>query len=290
MNITVCLICMALGSVYPATAVAAGFQNTDPSATDVPYGPVITQAFAAPTPGGPVISFASSSAATMNIVYAYGGASMFVELLGEMKNPREFWKALICCELIIIGVYMTFGVVFYSEQGQFVDYFPQFGIYNLAARQACNAFSLITGIVAAVMYGNTGMKVVYFQVIEDLLDGPKLGTRKGTFTWVAFVIFFWWLAYIIAQAVPDIGDLVGIVGALCIMSYSYTLPPIMQFGYYWQQENNLRDKIMKLWWLKAFDMTIFLGALAATGLGLWASIQSMINDVAAGATNNLSCP
>jgi len=309
MNISICIVCMALGG-NPYTAYVDPISNlpwSNPlnsvgeSLPNFPFGPV-TPVIAVTSGaqignaagGGNAVSgtpfnTAAVANSTMNIVYAYGGATMFVELLSEMKNPREFWKSLLCCEAIIIGVYMTFGLVYYAQQGQYVSIYPQFGIFNTAARQYCNGIGLFTAIIAACMYGNTGMKVFYFTVIEDVFHGPKLGTRKGSLFWFFIVITFWWMAFVIASAVPSINSLVGVVGALCIMSFSYTLPPIMQLGFYLQQDRTWRERLTKLWWLKTLDLTIFLGALAATGIGLWGSVTGMIATVQSGATNSLSC-
>jgi len=311
-NISICIVCMALGN-NPRTAhydwcngvlwdnngnwysLTFGIENLPANFPFGPVNPVISvsggAALLTGAGGGNQTScapfdFANVAEAVMNIVYAYGGASMFVELMSEMKNARDFWKSLLCCEAIIIGVYMTFGLVFYAQQGQYVSVYPQFGIHNRIARLYCNGIGEFTGIIAACMYGNTGMKVFYFTIVEDLLHGPKLGTKWGTFLWIFIVIFTWWVAFLIASGIPSINGLVGIVGALCIMAFSYTFPPIMQFVYYNRQDGwNLR----KLWWLKTLDMTIFLGSLAAMGIGLWGSGTSMAASVAGGGTNSLSC-
>lgn len=53
------------------------------------------------------------------MIYAYGGAMLFFNLLAEMRNPWDFWKGMICADLFIYIAYMFFGVFQYSFQGQY---------------------------------------------------------------------------------------------------------------------------------------------------------------------------
>ena len=53
------------------------------------------------------------------IIYSYGGAMLFFNLLAEMRNPWDFWKGMICADIFIYCVYMFFGLFQYSYQGQY---------------------------------------------------------------------------------------------------------------------------------------------------------------------------
>lgn len=54
-----------------------------------------------------------------SIIYAYGGAMLFFNLLAEMRNPWDFWKGMLCADIFIYLVYMFFGLFQYSYQGQY---------------------------------------------------------------------------------------------------------------------------------------------------------------------------
>ena len=41
-----------------------------------------------------------------NMIYAYGGATIFVEFMAEMKRPQDFWKAFAISLAIIMGCYL----------------------------------------------------------------------------------------------------------------------------------------------------------------------------------------
>ena len=42
------------------------------------------------------------------IIYSYGGAMLFFNLLAEMRNPWDFWKGMICADIFIYCVYMFY--------------------------------------------------------------------------------------------------------------------------------------------------------------------------------------
>ncbi len=86
----------------------------------IPKGPVQTSAN---LPAG--LTLQDNINGVFNGVFAYGGATMFNELMAEMRRPYDFWKALIISEIFITAVYLIFGLVVYSKQGQFT-YNPAF--------------------------------------------------------------------------------------------------------------------------------------------------------------------
>src|SRR6195952_3044827 len=126
-----------------------------------------------------------------------------------MRRPYDFWKGLICAEIFIICVYITMGMVVYSAQGQFT-YNPAYqGIPDSAyAWQTLgNAITFITGIIAALLYGNIGVKVLYASVLRDLFHFPSLDQKAGKWVWVAVIPVYWGLAFIIAASIPQVSNL-----------------------------------------------------------------------------------
>jgi hypothetical protein len=76
--------------------------------------------------GSPPSGFASGGTGFLGsfqgintIIYAYGGAMIFFNLLAEMRNPWDFWKGMLCADIFIYVAYMFFGIFQYSFQGQY---------------------------------------------------------------------------------------------------------------------------------------------------------------------------
>jgi len=50
----------------------------------------------------------------MNAVFSFGGATLFVELMAEMRRPMDFWKGLLFADLLIYVCYMVYGIYCYA--------------------------------------------------------------------------------------------------------------------------------------------------------------------------------
>lgn len=176
LNVIVIIMTMAVVHEYPPnySAVQASYPT-------IVKGPVVTSA-----------NWPSSSTlndkvnAMMNAVFAYGGATLFNELMAEMRRPYDFWKGFIIAEVFIYACYLIMGMVVYSAQGQFTFNPAYQGIPDSAYRFQTlgNAISFITGVIAALLYGNIGIKVFYSSVLRDVFHFPPLDSRIGKWLWV----------------------------------------------------------------------------------------------------------
>jgi hypothetical protein len=139
----------------------------------------------------------------MQAVFSYGGAMVYCEFMSEMRHPFDFWKALLIAEAFIFSVYIFFGVYVYSFQGQYVINPANQGMSMRGPLIAGNILYLVTGLIAAALYGNIGIKVLYQTFFKDLLHLPDLASKKGKLVWVVFVPIYWALAFLLAAAIPN---------------------------------------------------------------------------------------
>ena len=108
LNVIVIIMTMVVVHEYPP--------NYSASLTSygTPKGPVQTSGY------WPASSTLNDKVnAMMNAVFAYGGATLFNELMAEMRRPYDFWKGFIIAEIFIYVCYLVSGMVVYSAQGQF---------------------------------------------------------------------------------------------------------------------------------------------------------------------------
>lgn len=245
-------------------------------------------------------------------VYSYAGAMLFITFLAEMRHPMDFWKALLCAEAFIYFCYMFFGLFVYSYQGQFTYNPIVQGISNYNWQTALNVVQLVTGLIAAVLYGNVGLKVSYVEVLEKLCKFPPLHTRGGKLWWAALVPIYWALGFIVAAAVPQFSYITGFVGALFLLSFSYTFPAFLALGYFIRKdamdpETERFDPVTKTYHYKdtgfrrfmrgymkkpffnTFNLFYFLGALATCALGCYSSIEGLIGAFQKGLATSFSC-
>lgn len=96
-----------------------------------------------------------------------------------------------------------------------------------------NAIAFVSALIAAVLYGNIGVKVLYASVLRDVFHFPALDTKKGKLVWMVLgkhryrkgcahsaselmnfpVPIYWALAFIFAAAIPQLSNLAAFVGA-----------------------------------------------------------------------------
>jgi len=230
-------------------------------------------------------------------VYSYGGAMLFIAFLSEMRHPMDFWKGLICAEVFIYVCYMFFGIFVYSYQGQYAYNPAMQGLSPYAWQTVGNIMNIITGLIAAALYGNIGIKVAYTEVFMELFNAPPLTARLGKVLWIAIVPSYWIIAFVVCAAIPQFTFISSLVGAVCILSFTYTFPALLAFGYQIRKDGMLPEETFdpatgaynyfdtgfaRLWrgfkrrpWLNTFNGIYFLGALTTSALGIYSSAMSL---------------
>ena len=138
----------------------------------------------------------------MSGVFAYGGAQIFVEIMAEMRRPWDFIKAMWTAQFFIYAVYLIYGCFVYHYQGQYSFTISYMGLSVYGFQAACDMLVVISGLIAAGLYGNIGIKVLYNQVLMELFHAPPLTTKAGKYLYASIVPFYWSLAFVIAAAIP----------------------------------------------------------------------------------------
>jgi len=235
-------------------------------------------------------------------VLAYAGAQLFVEFLAEMRRPRDFIKAMWGAQFFIYTVYLIYGCFVYHFQGQY-SFNPSYqGVSLYGWQTAGNMISLIAALIAAGLYGNIGIKVLYNNVLLDIFNAPPLVTRRGKILYAMIVPIWWTLAFIIAAAIPDYFGFVSVMSASMLLNLTYTLPPIFALGFDIQKNaiqsgggfdpvtgqvmrtespmqrvvrgffsGGLFQVIINIW-----HVLYFLASLSMCGLGMYAAVEGLI--------------
>ena len=249
--------------------------------------------------GADNLPFEAQVVGLMQAVYSYGGAMLYCEFMAEMKRPWDFFKAQIFAEIFVFGVYVFFGSVMYAFQGQFATPSAWQGLSYYPYQTAANSLALIAALIAAALYGNIGIKVIYNNIFAEIWNFPPLESRTGRMIWAGIVPLYWVLGFVVCSAIPNITSFGGLIAAVCIMQFSYTFPPFLMLGFDVQrhailaQETfdpstgrvNRVDQGWKRWargfkkekGLKVWYIIFSLGALATAVLGTFSSIKSLIS-------------
>lgn len=214
-NIVVMIMTMAVVThTAPNYSASNNLYGTD---IGPPAPPVST------TGGAPAgVDFSGQIVGLMQAVYSYGGAMLYCEFMSEMRRPFDFWKALIMADSFIYFVYIFFGIYVYSFQGQYTVNPANQGMSPQGVLTAGNIIGFVSSLIAAALYGNIGIKVLYQNIFKELLGLPDLTTKSGKWIWVAIVPVYWGIAFVLGAAIPNFSALSGLVAALCIMQFTYS--------------------------------------------------------------------
>jgi len=192
----------------------------------------------------------------------------------------------------------------YAFQGQFTLPIAFQGMSTFAWQTVGNALGLVTGIIAAGLYGNIGIKVAYYHIVEQWLKGPPFMSKRGRFAWMIMVIIYWSLAFIVGSAIPQVQTISSLVAAVCIMQFTYTFPPLLWAGYQmrldaavgdvgdtWRQSSRwVRGLMTGRWHYKVFNIVLFLASLACACLGMYGSgKQIQVTFASGGAATSFGC-
>ncbi len=176
----------------------------------------------------------------MNMVFAYGGAMIFPELMSEMRRPMDFWKGMISAQALICSVYLIYANVVYAYQGQYVLGQSYNGIAKYSFQTVCNMLAILSGTIAAALYGNVGLKVVYVNTVEALFKGPALNSRKGRASGLSSRSCTG-SGFRYRLVDPQVQTISGLIAAVAIMNFSYSFPFMLALIFYIKRDAMVGD-------------------------------------------------
>jgi len=154
--------------------------------------------------------------------------------------------------------------------------------------------------------------VIYNNVFVEIFHAPPLTTKPGKIAWIILIPIYWVIAYVIGAGIPDFIGLTSVVAAFCILQFTYTFPPMLAVAYMCKKnamradegfdpatgavrrsdsgfKRFLRGFMADRWWMNAWNILYFLGALCLAGLGGYAAIENLRAAFETGATNSFVC-
>jgi hypothetical protein len=170
-------------------------------------------------------TFANGMVAFLNIVLAYSGHVTYFGFASELKNPRDYTKALLMLQTTAIAVYTFVAVFIYYYIGPNVPA-PALSATTPKVRVVAYAVASITIVIAGVVNGSVGAKQIYMR-FWAWKKQPKVvheKSFKSFSSWVAIVVTLWILAWIIAESIPTFEYVLALVAALLSGWYSCECP------------------------------------------------------------------
>ncbi|KAF9693535.1 hypothetical protein EKO04_008312 [Ascochyta lentis] len=207
----------------------------------------------------------------LNIILAYTGHVAFLSFQAELRDPKDFKKALFFEQGIAITFYMTISAIIYYYAGPLVTS-PALGSASPVVTKIAFGFAIPTIIIAGVVNGSVACKYIYIRMWKGT-NVVHQKSFKSLSSWIGICAALWIVAWLLAEAIPNFNLLLGLIAALFGSWFSYALPMVMWFYQY--RGTWFKSKRMIVWSI----CNAFLFCLGVTifSLGMWASGYELHN-------------
>lgn len=164
---------------------------------------------------GPGVTFVSGLTAFLNISYTFIGQITLPSFIAEMKNPRDFPKALWSVTIFEIILFSTVGGVIYAYTGTQYNTAPAFGSLASHTQKVISfSFMLPTLIFLGVLYASVSARFLMFRIFGDGSRHKASHTFTGWATWTGILAATWVFAFLIAEVIPFFSDLLSLMSSL----------------------------------------------------------------------------
>ncbi|KAF7799917.1 hypothetical protein EIP86_011160 [Pleurotus ostreatoroseus] len=137
-------------------------------------------------------TYVAGMSAFLNITYTFVGQITLPSFIAEMKNPRDFPKALWAVTIAEVVVFTLCGAIVYHYVGNQYMTAPAFGSLELPYKKIAFSFAIPT-INSKHRHSNTFVAWA---------------------SWAAIVAVTWILAFIIAEVIPFFSDMLSLMSSL----------------------------------------------------------------------------
>jgi hypothetical protein len=158
------------------------------------------------------VSFADAFLSVTNIVFGYIAHVAYFGFQSEMKDPRDFPKALAMLQVTNTSLYTVTAVVVYYYVGPDVAS-PALASAGPLMSRIAYGLAIPTVIIAGVIFGHVACKYVFVRIFRG---SPRLHEKGlvSTGAWVAIGLTGWVIAWIIAESIPVFNQLLSLIASL----------------------------------------------------------------------------
>ncbi|GAA6036097.1 hypothetical protein JCM8097_006613 [Rhodosporidiobolus ruineniae] len=160
--------------------------------------------------------FAKAMNAVANILWAYTSTCSYISIAAEMKQPRDFKKAVMVSQGFVTAVYLTIGVMVYACAGQYVAS-PALGTAGVLIKRIAYGLAFPGLIFTAVFFVHLPAKYLHVRILRNSRHLTE-STKTHWAVWLSCTAGCLLFSYIVASAIPVFDGLVGLVGA-CFGSF-----------------------------------------------------------------------
>jgi hypothetical protein len=224
-------------------------------------------------------SFVLGMNAFLNISYTFIGQITLPSFIAEMKDPKDFPKALWAVTIAEIIVFSLVGGIVYAYTGTNYVTAPAFGaLANRVFLKVSFSFMIPTIIFLGVLYASVSARFIFFRLFGKNNKHMGSHTVVGWVSWGGILAVLWFFAFIVAEVIPFFSDLLSLMSSLFDSFFGFIYWGVAYFRM--RSDDYGRDfyknRGIRGWFGFLFNIgLICVGLLFLTG-GTYATIQSII--------------
>lgn len=220
-------------------------------------------------------TFVDATVGVTDIIFAFAGQVIFVEIIDEMREPAHFPRAVWSSSTIMVVSYVIISAVGYYFVGATVTapITSDLPAGNELVSSLVNVLLFCHVTVAYIIEANVATTAILWTVAPKWIDDTYLkqggGMRKtaarliwalSSFSVVAF-------GFVLSNLIPFLGDLMGLVASLASVATTYTFPALFTVL-------TLRGKISSA--ERLFCAVLVPVSLVLSVLGVYSTISSIL--------------
>ena len=170
-------------------------------------------------------------AATCTIFISSAGTSAFLPAISEMREPKDYRKALFVVMGFTTATYLAFALVVYRWCGVWVAS-PALGSAGDTIKIVAYAIGFIGLIVSGCVYLHVAAKYLFVRILRDSKH-LQANTLVHWGTWLSCTFGLCSISFILAEAIPIFNYLIAITGSVCFAPLALMLPAYLWMHDYW---------------------------------------------------------
>ncbi|KAF2011825.1 hypothetical protein BU24DRAFT_435348 [Aaosphaeria arxii CBS 175.79] len=196
-------------------------------------------------------SFTEVATAISSIIFSLSSPPYFCSILAEMREPKDYTKAMICSQSIVYSLYLIIGVIVYYYAGSLVTS-PALGTAGPLMKKICYGIALPGLLVSTMIICHVPAKIVFVRILRNSKH-LSANTVIHWATWLSCTLGTCIIGYIIASTVPSFGTIIGLIGALF-----GTFITLQIFGAMWLFDNRPGSTVSRKRWIAGACWAIFI--------------------------------
>ncbi|KAF3796925.1 hypothetical protein GCG54_00013100 [Colletotrichum gloeosporioides] len=177
----------------------------------------------------PDTTFSHAMSAISNQLFAVGASGVCFSIAAEMKEPKQFGRALLWGQGIVIATCIAIASIVYSQVGQYLAS-PALGSAGPLIKKVAYGIGLPGLLVTAILYSHTAGKYWFVRILRGTRH-LQTSTAKHWLVWGGSMFVTVVFGFIIVGVVPFFSDFLSLVGSLVNPVFTHIIPGFMVLFY-----------------------------------------------------------